>query len=212
MSTLQAHAHPDAAGVREAHDHEWHLADGTGLHAPIGTLIRDPESGRACCHICGDFFTFLGAHIRVHGYSAAEYRRVMGLGRTAPLTAPSLSAAIARRQKAQYDAVPKQRDALAFGHAMARSGDLAALARRANIDPRPQTLVARSEALAAGRTSRASAAEWRAAERLGVEDLPTWLADQQRCGATLTHLASIVERSPQWVRRRIRATATTPSP
>lgn len=71
------------------HAHLWVLADGTGLHAPPGTLTRDAETGRLCCHLCGRWFRSLGSHVRAHGHTADTYRESMGLCRTRALTEPA---------------------------------------------------------------------------------------------------------------------------
>jgi hypothetical protein len=40
-------------------------ADADGLFARYGQLIRDEADGRLLCHLCGRWFTFLGAHAGV---------------------------------------------------------------------------------------------------------------------------------------------------
>jgi hypothetical protein len=67
------------------HGHLWSLPDGTGLHAPIGSLVAEPGTGRLCCHLCGRWFISLGVHVRFHGQTAGSYRAAMGL---APGRAP----------------------------------------------------------------------------------------------------------------------------
>lgn len=59
-----------ADGPPVRHAHLWVLSDGTGLHAPPGTLTRDDETGR----LCGRWFRSLGSHVRAHGYTADTYR------------------------------------------------------------------------------------------------------------------------------------------
>jgi len=202
---------PHAHGSGRHHDHHWHLADGTGLHAPIGTLVRDPQSGQACCHVCGEFFTFLGAHIRVHGYSAAGYRAAMGLGRTTPLTAPTLSDEIARRQKRAYDTSPQGRANLSVGHAMARSGQLATLATNAHFDPRPEADAARSRALAAGRSTQSAARSTEMEQRLsehGAADAETFARGAYESGCSLDEVAGLLGIGRQSVRSILDATGT----
>lgn len=69
-------------GHRGTHAHLWTLPGGTGLHAPYGQLVRDPTTGRVCCHLCGRWFRSLGSHLRRHGLSATSYREAVGLCRT----------------------------------------------------------------------------------------------------------------------------------
>ena len=74
-------------GAPGRHEHMWSLPDGTGLHAPPGRLLTEEASGRLCCHLCGQWFSALGIHVRVHGQTADTYRDAMGLPRTSVLAA-----------------------------------------------------------------------------------------------------------------------------
>ena len=91
-SIRAAQAHPTPAHA--THSHLWSLPDGTGLHAPRGVLVRDPGTGHVCCHLCGRWFLALGAHLRVHGFSARDYRHAMGLCSSTALVAAELPAVI----------------------------------------------------------------------------------------------------------------------
>ncbi|MBA2552459.1 MAG: MucR family transcriptional regulator, partial [Geodermatophilaceae bacterium] len=149
--------HPVGAvdGHRGTHAHLWALPDGTGLHAPYGRLVRDPDSDRVCCHLCGRWFRSLGSHVRRHGLSAADYRQVMGLCRSRPLTAGDVSAAISRRQAEAYRAHPDLRERLAAGQQLARSGQLAWRARSAlDVEPPAEHSAVRSDTLRRGRETR----------------------------------------------------------
>ena len=86
-------AGPDTTGVGGQprapgrHGHLWSLPDGTGLHAPPGRLVTEVGTGRLCCHLCGQWFTALGVHVRVHGHTVGTYRQAMGLPRSSVLVA-----------------------------------------------------------------------------------------------------------------------------
>ncbi|GAA0546087.1 hypothetical protein GCM10010172_29650 [Paractinoplanes ferrugineus] len=54
-----------------------------------------------------------------------------------------------------------------------------------------------------GRRSRALSADRAAAERVGTDDLPTWLADRHTAGWSLVRLAAAVGHSTHWVRWRL---------
>lgn len=56
---------------------------------------------------------------------------------------------------------------------------------------------------AAGKASRALAAEVAAGIRVGTDDLPGWLADHHDAGWSLTRLAAAVGHSTHWVRWRL---------
>ena len=184
-----ASKHPPAS-----HAHLWFLADGTGLHAPAGQLVVDEATGRLCCHLCGRWFRSLGSHVRAHGWSAADYRRAMGLCSTAALTSSEVSSSIAVRQSARYAADPEHRQDLAHGQQMARTGALTArsVAGRALAPEPAQRTVSRSAALQTGRRTRSArlAADLAArVARLGAADLHGHLRTRYAAGASLESLA-----------------------
>lgn len=186
--------HPVGAvdGHRGTHAHLWTLPDGTGLHAPYGRLVRDPDSGRVCCHLCGRWFRSLGSHVRRHGLSAADYRQVMGLCRTRPLTSGEVSAAISRRQAEAYRAHPDLRGHLAAGQQLARSGQLARRARSAlDVEPTAEHSAVRSDALRRGRETREQHREAALRSRLaelGESELLDYLRASYGAGASLADL------------------------
>lgn len=64
--------------------------DRRGWHPDFGRLIRDEVADTVICHVCGRAFRSLGAHVRVHDMTAAEYQEEFGLLRTRVWTARSL--------------------------------------------------------------------------------------------------------------------------
>jgi len=91
------------------HGHLWFLPDGTGLHAPVGSLVAEEGTGRLCCHLCGEWFTALGVHVRVHGYTAGTYRERMGLPRACALVAAGLPAPAGEPQAVGRAAAARRR-------------------------------------------------------------------------------------------------------
>lgn len=183
---------PADDGHRGTHAHLWCLPDGTGLHAPYGQLLRDPATGRVCCHLCGRWFRSLGSHLRRHGYTAAGYREALGLCRTEPMTSDDVSEAISRRQAEAYRHGPEVRSRLAEGQQMARSGQLAWRARGAvGGEPAPELAAVRREALRRGRQTlardRNDVVQARLAE-LGGSDLGEYLRATYAAGAGLADL------------------------
>ena len=177
-----------------AHGHLWSLPDGTGLHAPYGQLVREDGTGRACCHLCGRWFRALGSHVRLHGYTAAGYRRTLGLSSMIPLAAPEVSARISVRQAARYRTDAETRAAFAVGQQMARTGELSRLsvASRAEADP-AQRSAERRTALKRGRATLAAERERALARRLadhGSTSLPDHLRRRYAAGASLETLAA----------------------
>lgn len=178
---------------RQPHTQRWSLPDGTGLHAPVGHLVSDGET-RLCCHLCGRWFIALGGHLRVHGYTAEQYREAMGLGVTTPLVATALSQRIAERRKRSYRGHADVRQRLAPGRQMALDGRLNQRAR-ATLDrgPEPPERVrVRATALDTGRHTQAR----RRAEALdhliraaGAGSLSDYLRREYTAGASLASLA-----------------------
>lgn len=176
------------------HAHLWVLADGTGLHAPPGTLTRDAETGRLCCHLCGRWFRSLGSHVRAHGHTAETYRESMGLCRTRALTEPALSAAISVRNAQAHASDPKVRSRLAPGQQAARTGALAERARAAEVvgGARPERAALRKTHLATGRATGALRRQAGLQARLvalGAQDLQAYLRGAYADGASLKTLA-----------------------
>lgn len=104
--------------------HRWMQANDASLHAPHGVLPRD-DDGRVCCHLCGRWFVALGAHVKVHSYTADAYRRAMGLLSSRGLVATPLSEQIRRRTRDRYESTAEVRQDLAPGQELARSRQLA---------------------------------------------------------------------------------------
>lgn len=187
---------PAPAGVEQhgthgTHTHLWTLPDGTGLHAPYGQLVRDPATGRLCCHLCGRWFRSLSSHLRRHGYTAADYRATMGLCRTRPMTSEDLSGAIARRQAAAYRRDPEVRNMLAQGRAMARPGKLTSARVADGRRPPAELAAVRRDAQRRGRQTRDRERDHLVQVRLsenGCADLGEYLRTAYASGVSLVDL------------------------
>ncbi|MEI5522112.1 MucR family transcriptional regulator [Streptomyces brasiliscabiei] len=139
-------------------------------HPDFGRLIRDEDTDTVLCHLCGRAFRSLGAHVRAHGMTAAEYRREFGLMRGRALSARSLAREQSRTRRAEYRASEAARERFASGRAMARSGELARR-RRASDRVRGDSAEARrrrTESLAAGRRTQSRASDARMAAALAA--------------------------------------------
>lgn len=195
-------------GHRGTHKHLWTLPDGTGLHAPHGQLVRDPDTGQVCCHLCGLWFRSLGSHLRRHGYTAADYREAMGLCRTRPMTSDELSGAISLRQAAAYHRDPEVRSRLAEGQAMIRSGQGATKARATDRESPAELVAVRREAQRRGRETRNrqrdQAVQARLAE-LGCADLGGYLSTAYAAGASLADLGAATGLGTVRLRRAMAA-------
>jgi hypothetical protein len=177
----------DTAG----HGHLWHLADGTGSHAPPATVVREPDTGEACCHLCGRWFRALGSHVRVHGLSAARYRALVGLSKSRSLLSADLTAALSARQHRAYWSSPEVRERFAYGQNLARSGQLAARRRSMDAVERPETVALRAATLASGRatiTSRRHARRQATLASAGAGSLADYLRANYASGASIDAL------------------------
>jgi hypothetical protein len=174
------------------HAHLWSLPDGTGLHAPYGQLVIESGSGRICCHLCGRWYVALGGHLRTHGHTADSYRKTMGLCRSRPLVAESLSRSIATRQSEAYRRSPELRARLAVGQQLSKTGQLAPMALTSQVTSPPAELTRlRRAALDAGRATRAAqrnAALARRIRLLGFDDLGSYLLHARASGASMRSL------------------------
>lgn len=106
------------------------LGDGTPAHVPPGRLVVS-DDGRLACHLCGRWFTHLGAHLRRHGWTADQYRDAVGLPLHMPLCSAGLSGRIAARQKRAWEADPLVRARFEAGRLLARTGELSRLSAEA---------------------------------------------------------------------------------
>jgi len=194
----------------QTHGHLWSLPDGTGLHAPPGELVIEAGTGRVCCHLCGRWFVSLGAHLRSHGHTAESYREAMGLCRTRPLVAETLSRSIATRQQQAYQRSPAVQARLATGQQLSRSGQLANLARTARVSPELARI--RRAALDVGRAARAAqrdVALTRRLRALGIDSLADYLRQEYAAGASLRSLAGRTGLGWARLRREIDAAGIT---
>jgi hypothetical protein len=181
-------------------------------------LATEPGTGRVCCHLCGRWYVSLGGHVRSHGHTAASYRETMGLCRSRPLVARSLSRSIAARQSEIYRRSPQLRARLAVGQELSKTGQLAALATLAAAahasSPAPELTRLRRAALDAGRMTRAAGRDRALARRLrglGFEDLPGYLRHAHSTGASLRSIARTTGLGWARMRRELDAAGIPPA-
>jgi ROS/MUCR transcriptional regulator protein len=193
-----------------SHAHLWSLPDGTGLHAPYGELVIESGTGRVCCHLCGRWYVSLGSHLRKHGHTADSYRYTMGLCRTRPLVAESLSRSIATRQTEAYQRCPELRARLAAGQEFSKTGRLTSLARTASASQEGVRI--RNAALEAGRATRAAQRDQALARRLrelGFDELGDFLRQAYSDGTSLRNLTKMTGLGWGRLRREIDAAGIT---
>ena len=72
---------------------------------PAGVLLVEDDGSRLQCHVCGEWYSGLSSHIRVHGLTVQAYKERYGLARSTSLWSPEYQerqrqAALARGQGA----------------------------------------------------------------------------------------------------------------
>jgi rubrerythrin len=57
------------------------LPDGTSYYGRLGEFAYDPDQDKAQCHLCGEWFRWVGGShlLRRHGWTVANYRQAFGL-------------------------------------------------------------------------------------------------------------------------------------
>jgi hypothetical protein len=198
---ISAFAPARYSGWRQSagHPHLWVLRDGTPAHFPPGRLAVGTD-GRLACHLCGQWFVHLGAHLRRHGWTAGQYREAVGLPLHVPLCSTALSGQIAARQKRAWDTSQAVRDRFAPGRRLARSGELSRLSAAASRERDrtgqiPEAVRAsRTQRLAAGRTTMARLRGEHLDQIVaaaGAADLHTLLRNRYAAGHSLEQLARL---------------------
>ena len=111
----------------------YRLPDGTPVFHPVGEMLVDHDEDRVCCGICGRWFRGLATHVRLaHDTSADEYRAQFGLKAQRALQGPGVSEAQAARLRRQVKTDRRMQAGIRRGLALASSGELNELGRRAD--------------------------------------------------------------------------------
>lgn len=126
------------------------LEDGTPYYARLARLAVSEDGRRVRCHLCGNWFQFLGGFHLVsrHGVSAEEYREMFGLNRTQGLASPRHQQRMRKSSLKVFATRSDIREALKKGQALAKSGALNELVTGlyAGEPQRPQRVGASREA------------------------------------------------------------------
>jgi hypothetical protein len=78
-----------------AHSADGHLDDGTPYFGKLGEIAHDPENDQVQCHLCGDWFKWVGGlHLqrRHAGWSITRYREAFQLKQNQSTVATSTRA------------------------------------------------------------------------------------------------------------------------
>jgi Probable Zinc-ribbon domain len=109
------------------------LPDATPYFAPLGEIPYDPDEDKVQCHLCGDWFRFVGSsHVRWHDWTLDEYREAFHLLKRTSTAAPGVSEklrrnAIARKETNERWANPPRASGPRPGRGVPRWRSLAAL-------------------------------------------------------------------------------------
>jgi hypothetical protein len=105
------------------------LPDGTAFYAPAGEVVTDGTL--VTCHLCGRSLRSVTAHLRVHGWTKADYCEAFGLERGQSLEGGETRKLRATAFAARLLFDPAIRAGSATGRQRARTGELAQDAARA---------------------------------------------------------------------------------
>ncbi|MET7423948.1 hypothetical protein [Dactylosporangium sp. NPDC005555] len=188
------------------------------IHAPIGQMLTDGE--RVRCHLCGRWFLSVASHIRVHGWSKADYVATFGLELGNPLSGQATrrrrSAALLARKiepairNAQQRALSRSRSG-----ALAEAAAEAARGRRHPVERRVKTLAALAvvdpRARAEGNRRRARQHRERltreVAARFGYATFDDYLSDRFASGMSMAAVSREAGLHKDWVSRHLSASA-----
>lgn len=65
----------------------------------IGVLLRNKETDKLQCHVCGEWHKSLSAHVIKHGVISKQYKEIFGLPKNFPLIGKDISAKMSKRAK-----------------------------------------------------------------------------------------------------------------
>jgi lambda repressor-like predicted transcriptional regulator len=191
------------------------------IHAPIGQMLTDGE--RVRCHLCGRWFLSVASHIRVHGWSKADYIAEFGLELGNPLSGPvtrerRAAALLARKvepaiRHAQQRALTRSRSG-----ALAAAAAQAARGRRHPTERRSKTLAALAgidpQARAEGNRRRGRRHRERltqqVAARFGFATFDAYLADRFDAGMSMAAISREAGLHKDWVSRHVSAAGLSP--
>ncbi|MCH6166755.1 MucR family transcriptional regulator [Pseudonocardia alaniniphila] len=202
---------------RSVHEVAGVLPDGTVHYAPIGVVIGDGPV--VMCHLCGEWFRSVLAHLRSHGWSQEAYRTAFGLERGQPLEGTSTRERRAAALTVRRSTDPAIREGCDVGMRWAKSGGLsraAALAARGRPQPEQRrrktlaTLAAISLEKRAAATRRYADERLRetataAAQRLGFSDIGTLVRERIRDGSSLAAISRAAGLHKDWLSRHLAA-------
>ncbi|ALE84490.1 MucR family transcriptional regulator [Pseudonocardia sp. HH130629-09] len=191
------------------------LADGTVFHVPIGVMRIDGEHAR--CHLCGDWFRSVGAHLRAHGWDRAGYRAAFGLERSQPLEGRATRERRARAMERRRRDDAAVRAGCEIGQRSAATGELSRLAasaargRRQPEQRRRKTLLTlasippgvREEAASRASVARLRAVAKRAAQDAGFADVGDLVRGHLADGGSLAGLSRAAGLHKDWFSRHL---------
>jgi len=191
------------------------LPDGTPYFAPVGQVIED--GALVTCHLCGNAFRSVAAHLTSHGWTKAQYCEAFGLERRQSLEGADTRKLRAAAFSARMVFEPALRSGSARGRELARSGQLsrqAADAARGRPFPEQRRQRSRTAVSAAARTQLADANRERAHQRLaavaddvasrrGYPSIGQLVEDMVRSGHSLAEISLDCGLHKDWISRHL---------
>lgn len=72
-----------------------------GYFGFIGVVLRDKVKDKIQCHMCGEWVSFMGSHVKKHKLRLIEYRKKFGLPLSFPLCSLAFSKAISKSAQSE---------------------------------------------------------------------------------------------------------------
>ena len=209
VSTLSNPAHPELKSVLGV------LGDGTPYFAPIGQVVVD--GCRVTCHLCGNTFRSVAAHLASHGWKKAQYCEAFGLELGQSLEGDDTRKLRAAVLSARLVFEPALREGSARGRDRARNGQLtsdAAAAARGRPFPEQRRQRSSTAVSAAARKQlgeanreradrRLSAVADRVARQLGWADIRELVRERTRAGKSLAAISRACGLDKDWLSRHL---------
>lgn len=195
------------------------LGDGTPCYAPLGVMVDDGD--RLCCHLCGRWFRSVASHLRVHGWSKADYITAFGLELGNSLAGEETRKKRSAAMTARHATEPAIQQATILARQRARTGVLtaaAAAANRGRVHPpqrRPKTLATlagiNADTRDAGTRRRAHRhlveIATDIASRSGYADLTAYLRDRLTAGDSMAAISRQAGLHKDWISRHLATVA-----
>jgi AraC-like DNA-binding protein len=177
------------------------------------------EGDRVCCHLCGSWYLSVASHLRVHGWSKAQYISAFGLELGNPLAGEATHKRRSAALTARAVVEPAIRQAQTAARERNRSGQLAAAASAAATGrPHPAerrrktlaslsaiTVEARARGAREAATRRLTQVAATVANRFNFVDFRAYIVDRLGQGLSLAAISREAGQHKDWLSRHLKS-------